>query len=59
LKRKDISGKDQLYDSWFKAEILNGLDSVLIDWVDPLAQDGEIGMISAHLSTANGSVVLE
>ena len=54
-----ISDKDQLSDSWFKTEILNGLDSVAIDWVDPATQDGEIGIVSVHLSTPSGSVVLD
>jgi hypothetical protein len=54
-----ISDKDQLSDSWFKNEILSGLDSVSIDWVDPSTQDGETGIVSVHLSTPNGSVVLD
>ena len=54
-----ISDKDQLSDSWFKTEILNGLDSVSIDWVDPSTQDGETGIVSVHLSTPSGSVVLD
>ena len=54
-----ISDKDQLSDSWFKTEILGALDNVSIDWVDPATQDGETGIISVHLSTPNGSVVLD
>jgi hypothetical protein len=54
-----ISDKDQLSDSWFKTEILNGLDKVAIDWVDPSTQDGETGIVSVHLSTPSGSVVLD
>mgnify|MGYP000264063401 CR=1 FL=1 len=54
-----ISDKDQLSDSWFKSEILNGLDKISIDWVDPSTQDGETGIVSVHLSTPNGSVVLD
>jgi hypothetical protein len=51
-----ISDKDQLSDSWFKTEILEALDKVVIEWVDPLSQDGETGIVSVHLSTPNGSV---
>ena len=54
-----IADKVQLSDSWFKTEILNGLDKVAIDWVDPSTQDGEIGIVSVHLSTPSGSVVLD
>ena len=54
-----ISDKDQLSDSWFKTEILSGLDKVAIDWVDPSTQDGETGIVSVHLSTPSGSVVLD
>ena len=54
-----ISDKDQLSDSWFKTEILNGLDKISIDWVDPSSQDGETGIVSVHLSTPNGSVILD
>ena len=54
-----IADKDQLSDSWFKAEILGALDNVSIDWVDPSTQDGETGIVSVHLSTPNGSVVLD
>ena len=54
-----IADKDQLSDSWFKTEILKGLDKVAIDWVDPSTQDGETGIVSVHLSTPSGSVVLD
>jgi hypothetical protein len=54
-----IADKDQLSDSWFKNEILKGLDKVAIDWVDPSTQDGETGIVSVHLSTPNGAIVLD
>jgi len=54
-----IADKDQLSDSWFKTEILSALDKVSIDWVDPSTQDGETGIVSVHLSTPSGSVVLD
>ena len=54
-----IADKEKLSDSWFKTEILNGLDSVSIDWIDPSTQDGETGIVSVHLSTPSGSVVLD
>jgi hypothetical protein len=54
-----ISAKDQLSDSWFKSEILGALENVSIDWVDPSSQDGETGIVSIHLNTPYGSVVLD
>jgi hypothetical protein len=54
-----ISDKEQLSDSWFKSEILGALENVSIDWVDPSSQDGETGIVSVHLSTPNGSEVLD
>jgi hypothetical protein len=54
-----ILDEGQLCNSWFKTEIFNGLDSVSIDWVDPSTQDGETGIVSVHLSTPSGSVVLD
>ena len=54
-----ISDKDQLSDSWFKSEILNGLDKISIDWVDPSSQDGETGIVSVHLSTPGGFVLID
>ena len=54
-----IADKDQLSDSWFKTEILGGLDKVAVEWVDPSSQDGETGIVSVHLSTPNGEIVLD
>ena len=54
-----IADKDQLADSWFKSEILGALAEVSIDWVDPSANDGDNGIVAVHLSTPNGSVVLD
>jgi hypothetical protein len=54
-----IADTDQLADSWFKSEILGALDNVTIDWVDPSANDGDNGIVAVHLSTPNGSVVLD
>ena len=54
-----IADTDQLADSWFKSEILGALDKVTIDWVDPSTNDGDNGIVAVHLSTPNGSVVLD
>jgi hypothetical protein len=54
-----IADKDPLAESWFKSEILGALAEVTIDWVDPSANDGDNGIVAVHLSTPNGSVVLD
>jgi len=54
-----IADKDQLAESWFKPEILGALAEVTIDWVDPSTNDGDNGIVAVHLSTPNGSVVLD
>ena len=54
-----IADTDQLAESWFKSEILSALENVTIDWVDPSANDGDNGIVAVHLSTPNGSVVLD
>ena len=54
-----FADKEQLSDSWFKSEILGALENVVIDWIDPISQDGETGIASVHLSTRNGSVVFD
>jgi hypothetical protein len=48
-----------LAESWFKPEILGALAEVTIDWVDPATNDGDNGIVAVHLSTPNGSVVLD
>ena len=54
-----IADKDQLAQSWFQSEILGALAEVTIDWVDPSVNEGDNGIVAVHLSTPNGSVVLD
>jgi len=54
-----IADVGQLSDSWFKAEILQGLDQVEIEWLNQVGEDDEIGIVSVHLSTPTGIVVLD
>jgi hypothetical protein len=54
-----IAGKDQLAGSWFKEEILASLGDVKIEWVDPITNDGQSGIVAVHLSTINGIVALD
>ncbi len=54
-----IADKDQLAESWFKAEILSALGNVSIEWVDPSENDGENGIVAVDLKTPNGVIRLD
>ena len=45
-------------DSWFKTEILGGLNGADVEFVDPSANDGESGIVAVHLMTPSGLVRL-
>ena len=59
IKKIVIADKDQLADSWFKEDILASLGDAIIEWVEPLAYDGQSGIIEVQMLTQNGSVTLE
>jgi hypothetical protein len=59
IEKITIADTDQLSDSWFKAEILNGLDGADIEFIDPSANDGESGIVAVHLKTPSGVVRLD
>jgi hypothetical protein len=48
-----------LADSWFKSEILGGLNGADVEFIDPSTNDGEYGIVAVHLTTPTGSVVLD
>jgi hypothetical protein len=48
-----------LSDSWFKTEILGGLNGTDVEFVDPSANDGEYGIVAVHLMTPSGVVRLD
>ena len=54
-----IADTDHLSDSWFKTEILGGLNGAAVDFIDPSANEGEYGIVALHLSTPAGSVILD
>jgi hypothetical protein len=53
-----MADSDQLPDSWFKTEILAGLNGTDLEFIDPSTNDGESGIVAVHLTTPSGSVVL-
>ena len=53
-----ISDTDQLEDSWFREEIVNSLDSIRLELVDPSDYDGEIGIVAIHMVVNGDSIVI-
>ena len=53
-----ISDSDQLEDSWFRKEIIDSLNTIKLELVDPSSQDGEIGIVSVHLIVKSDLVVI-
>jgi hypothetical protein len=54
-----IADANQLADSWFKEDILASLREVTVEWVSPVTNDEQSGIVALHLSTPNGVVVLD
>ena len=54
-----IADTDQLADSWFKEDILDSLGDITIEWIDPLTNDGQCGIVAVHLLTPKGVVILD
>jgi hypothetical protein len=59
IKKIEIADQDQLSESWFREEILASLGGVEIIWTDPSENDNQSGIVSIHLETPNGIVVLD
>ncbi len=59
IEKITIADTDHLADSWFKTEILNGLNGADVEFIDPSSNDGDYGIVAVHLSTPAGSVVLD
>jgi hypothetical protein len=59
IEKITIADTGHLSDSWFKTEILGGLNGADIEFVDPSANDGEYGIVAVHLITPNGVVCLD
>jgi hypothetical protein len=59
IEKITIADSRQLADSWFKAEILESLAEINVEWINPTANDDQTGIVSVHLSTPNGLVVLD
>ena len=59
IEKITIADTDHLSDSWYKTEILGGLNGADVEFVDPSEYDGEYGIVAVHLKTPAESVVLD
>ena len=59
IEKITIADTDRLARSWFKSEILNGLNGADIEFIDPSTNEGEYGIVAVHLVTPNGAVRLD
>jgi hypothetical protein len=59
IEKITIADTDHIADSWFKTEILGGLNGADIEFIDPSTNDGEYGIVAVHLVTPSGSVRLD
>jgi hypothetical protein len=59
IKKIVIADQNELADSWFKDDILASLGNVDVEWVDPLTNDNQSGIVAVHLATPGGIVVVD
>ena len=59
IEKITIADTDHLADSWFKTEILSGLNGADIEFIDLSTNDGEYGIVAVQLATPTGSVILD
>jgi hypothetical protein len=59
VERITIADTDHLSDSWFKTEILGGLNRADVEFIDSSANDDEYGIVAVHLTTPSGVVRLD
>jgi hypothetical protein len=54
-----IADTDHLADSWFKSEILDGLNGAEIEFIDPGTNDDEYGIVEVYLTIPTGPAALD
>ncbi len=54
-----IADRNQLSNSWFKADILSAMGDITIEWIDPSENDNQTGIAAVSLSTTTGNVYLD
>ena len=56
ISKIELSSVGNLDNSYFKSEIIDGLQDVKIEWVEPSANDGETGIVAIYIKTDNGEI---
>jgi Glyoxalase-like domain len=59
IEKIAIADTEQLSDSWFKSEILDGLIGTDFEFIDLSTNEGESGIVGVHLKTPSGVVRLD
>ncbi len=54
-----IADRNQLSESWFKAEILIALNEIQIEWVDQDENNGESGIIAIQFKAQNSEILID
>jgi hypothetical protein len=54
-----ISDKDQLDDSWFKEEIIYGLNGIKLEIVEPSHQEDQVGILKVELSLSGNQISID
>jgi hypothetical protein len=54
-----IADKDELSESWFKAEIIEALDQIELIWIDPEQNEGLQGIVSIEVIVNSISVLID
>lgn len=53
-----IADKNDLKDSWFKSEILEGLNGIELKMIDPSVAENEEGIVEVLIKTESGTILL-
>lgn len=53
-----IADEKKLAGSWFSDEILSSLEKVELAWVDPVSQDGQVGITEVEFTVNNSQVLI-
>ena len=59
IERIEIADKDQLSDSWFKDEILAGVESIKIEWSGVVENETDSGIVSCSFLSPVGKVTID
>jgi len=59
IKKILIADEDQLSGSWFREEIIESLGGITIEWLRPVDNDDQAGIVKIQLETPKGIVELD